>query len=82
MVSDFFGLDVVASPMMPPPRDPTPGEWARRYVRNRLVELVGERIAGKPGPEPDRPVYTAYVIGGAIVCHPRSLSVIKIEGIE
>lgn len=77
-----MGLNIIASPLMPPPRAPRPGEWARRYVRTRLAELVGERLAGKPGPAPDSPVFTAYVIDGAIVCHPRSVSVIRIEGIE
>lgn len=79
------GIPVIVSPVMPT-RPPTPGEWARRYVRHGMADelaWLGEDV----GPEPDEPITLAdaYVVSSPaasfaqryVVMHPRAYAKIK-----
>lgn len=70
------GINVFSDHHMPPPRDPTPGEWAARYVRRSLHARLGEHLVGKPGPDPDDPVLTAFVISGELRGHPQVIKIL------
>lgn len=54
----------------PPPRNPTPGEWAQRFVRRSLHDRLGEHLVGKAGPDLDDLVLTTYRIGNTLIGHP------------
>ena len=49
-MSDLFGITVVESDMLP--IKPSPGTWARRYVRHGMADIL-EWLGEDVGPEPD-----------------------------
>jgi hypothetical protein len=61
-MSELFGIPVIESPVLP--MKPTPGMWARRYVRRGLADVLawlGEDV----GPEPDAETH-ALLIGNTL----------------
>jgi hypothetical protein len=61
-MSDLFGIPVIESPALP--IKPSPGVWARRYVRHGLADVLtwlGEDV----GPEPDAETH-ALLIGNTL----------------
>ena len=61
-LEQLAGVPVVTSPYVPPPRTPTPGEWARRYVRHGLADVL-EWLGEPVGPEPGDLVHVAFILG-------------------
>lgn len=59
-------IPVITSKFVPPPRDPTPGEWARRYVRHGLADVL-EWLGEPVGPEPDAKVHVMFVFGADVI---------------
>lgn len=60
-MSAMWGIDVVVSDALP--MDPSPGEWARRFVRHGMrdiVEWMGEEV----GPEPDAQTHALIINRG------------------
>ena len=61
-MSGLFGIPVIESPVLP--MKPTPGMWARRYVRHGMADVLawlGEDV----GPEPDAETH-ALLLGGSL----------------
>jgi hypothetical protein len=56
-----WGIDIIVSPALP--ADPTPGEWARRYVRHGMADVL-EWLGEKVGPEPDQPTHAYMATNG------------------
>lgn len=72
----FLGMQVVVSEHCV--AKPTPGEWAKRFVRHGLADalrLIGE----EPGPQPDELVPTAYLLhrGSQLIAHPAVVAQIR-----
>jgi hypothetical protein len=63
-MSEVWGIPIVVSDVLP--MDPSPGEWARRFVRHGMRDIV-EWIGEEVGPEPDEQTHmlkTTDTFGG------------------
>lgn len=68
-LTTLAGLRVVVSPLAT--RKPTPGEWARRFVRHGMADVL-DWLGEDVGPHPDDRVPGALVNNqaGLVVVHP------------
>lgn len=75
-MTTLAGIQVVTSPYAT--RPPTPGEWARRYVRHGMSDIL-EWLGEPVGPEPDERLPAAFLIrtSGVMVVHPNIHAVMQ-----
>lgn len=73
MTDALFGVEVVESSLVPPPRPITPGEWAERYVRHKMLSSPRSRAALRDHPkkDPGMPSWTAMI--STVFLLPRGL---------
>lgn len=57
---------------------PSPGEWARRYVRHGMAEIL-EWLDEPVGPKPDEPVPAAFILPSinGLIAHPAIVQQIR-----
>ena len=63
-MTDLAGIPIIICDMLPT-REPTPGEWAVRFVRHQLADVL-EWLGEEVGPEPDEPITVAFLVGDAL----------------
>lgn len=61
-MSAMWGIPIVVSDVLP--MDPSPGEWARRFVRHGMRDIV-EWLGEEVGPEPDAQTHVLMATDGA-----------------
>lgn len=74
----IFGIPVVESDALP--IKPTPGAWARRYVRHGLSDVLawlGEEV----GPEPDAETH-ALLVGGTMHASAAMVGRLRVSACE
>lgn len=61
-MTSMWGIPIVVSDVLP--MDPSPGEWARRFVRHGMRDIV-EWLGEEVGPGPDEQTHVLMATDGA-----------------
>lgn len=69
MRNTIFGVPIVESDLLP--MQPTPGVWARRYIRHGMADVL-EWLGEEVGPKPDDETHV-LLVGGTLLASASAL---------